>query len=251
MNKNVYRREDFIKILNISETELEGWEKIGCIRHLGKVDDEIPLYTDTNLEEARRIQELLKIGYDIESIQKIIRKVGLPKPDKNTKGDDKIIEYLTVGELASQTDLNPRTLKYWEERGIIQPDGRSTGGFRLYSKVYIYLCNLIKDLQNFGYSLEEIKEISDLFRDFISISQGTAQFSKQEAQKRLKMMQEKIASLNNRMINLKTGIQRWEDLLKKKKKEISQIIDKTTEQAKSKTQTQSKKDSTKNQKGKK
>jgi len=37
-------------------------------------------------------------------------------------------------------------------------------------------------------------------------------------------MQLKIESLNERMADLKKGIHRWEDLLKKKKKEISQLI---------------------------
>lgn len=234
MKETIYRKEDFIKLLDITEAELERWEKAGCIRHLGTVDNTIPLYTDTNLDEARRIQELIKIGYDIDSVQKIIRKIGLPKPTKKAKGEAKVIEFLTVGELASKAHLNSRTIKYWEERGIIQPDGRSTGGFRLYSKIYIYLCNLIKDLQNFGYSLEEIKDISDLFRDFIAMRQGTSYLSRGEIRSRLMTMQRKIESLTTRIDDLKSGIQRWDDLLKRKKKEIIQLLSKAENGGKTK-----------------
>ncbi len=242
MKHNIYSKEEFMKLLDISENELELWERLGCVRHLGKVDEHTPLYTEANLAEARRIQELQRIGYDLESIQKIIKKVGLPRTElTRQKGESKVIEFLTVGELAAKTGLNTRTLKYWEERGILQPDGRSSGGFRLYSKVYVYLCNLIKDLQNFGYTLEEIKETSDLFRDFIAISNNTATYSRAEAKKRLEMMQQRIASLNGRMNDLKDGITRWDDLLKKKKKEIAQLLARTADTTKAQQSSKTKK----------
>ena len=52
-------------------------------------------------------------------------------PDKIT--NKKNNSYLTVGNLADKIGVSPRTIKHWEDKGIIEPDMRSDGGFRLYS----------------------------------------------------------------------------------------------------------------------
>ena len=97
---------------------------------------------------------------------------------------------------------------------------RSEGGFRLYSNEYVYLCQLIQALQLFGYSLEEIKKISDYFRDFLSIQKNLKKYKKTEIDGKLESMLQEIKVLFEKMKLFKAGIQRWEDLLKKKRKEI-------------------------------
>ena len=114
--------------------------------------------------------------------EKIIKKVGLPAAagDTKKKPADKT-NYLTVGNLAEKLDVSPRTIKHWEEKGIIEADLRSQGGFRLYRDYYILLCNLIKDLQLFGYSLDEIKKVSDYFRTFIGIRDNPDELPPEES----------------------------------------------------------------------
>ena len=77
--------------------------------------------------------------------------------------------FLTVGNLAERSGVSPRTIKHWEDKGIIEPDMRTEGGFRLYSESYVFLCQLIRDLQLFGYTLEEIKAVSDDVRTLLAI----------------------------------------------------------------------------------
>ena len=79
---------------------------------------------------------------------------------------------------------------------------------------------MIRDLQLFGYSLEEIKEISDHFRDFLSIKGHLQTYPKEETGKKLDEMLEKIQAFFERMELYKGGLERWEELLKKKKREI-------------------------------
>ena len=56
-------------------------------------------------------------------------------------------QYITISSLAEQVGVSPRTIKHWEEKGIIESEMRSAGGFRLYSQIYVYMCKLVKDLQ--------------------------------------------------------------------------------------------------------
>ena len=42
--------------------------------------------------------------------------------------------FMQIGEIAEQTGLTQRTLRFYEERGLLQPATRLDGGFRLYTQ---------------------------------------------------------------------------------------------------------------------
>lgn len=231
MNKSIFTRDELVAKVNISAKTLREWEKLKLLKPAGFTEDKIPLYAEEVVEKIGPIQRLTELGYEPEEIQKIIKKVGLPKAvqkkDK-AKGAD---QYLTVGDLAERVGLSPRTIKHWEDKGIIEPDMRSEGGFRLYSNAYIYLCKLIKDLQIFGYTLEEVKDISDYFRDFLAIQDNLESYPQAEVSRKLDAMLSEIKVFLDKMDLLKEGIERWEDLLKKKRKEISNLRSKNQKRA--------------------
>ncbi len=65
-----------------------------------------------------------------------------------------------IGEVAQRTGLTQRTLRFYEERGLVTPADRMEGGFRLYSDADIGRVELIKQLQGLlGFTLAEIKEM--------------------------------------------------------------------------------------------
>ncbi len=65
-----------------------------------------------------------------------------------------------IGEVAQRTGLTQRTLRLYEERGLVTPADRTEGGFRLYSDADIDRVDLIKKLQGLlGFTLAEIKEM--------------------------------------------------------------------------------------------
>ena len=64
-----------------------------------------------------------------------------------------------VGEIAERLGVSPRTIKYYEELGLIQPETRSQGGFRLYGKEEVQQLERILRLKSIGYSLAAIREL--------------------------------------------------------------------------------------------
>ena len=64
-----------------------------------------------------------------------------------------------VGEVAERLGVSPRTIKYYEELGLIQPETRSQGGFRLYGKEEVQRLESILRLKSIGYSLAAIREL--------------------------------------------------------------------------------------------
>ena len=68
--------------------------------------------------------------------------------------------YFRIGELARQTGVNQRTLRFYEERGLLIPSSRFESGMRLYSSEDVERVHLIRLLQEtLGCSLAEIKEM--------------------------------------------------------------------------------------------
>ena len=65
-----------------------------------------------------------------------------------------------IGEVAQRTGLTQRTLRFYEEKGLLTPADRMEGGFRLYSDTDVGRVELIKKLQDLlGFTLAEIKEM--------------------------------------------------------------------------------------------
>ena len=68
--------------------------------------------------------------------------------------------HLQIGEVAERTGVTQRTLRFYEERGLLKPPSRLDGGFRLYSEDDVRRVEQIKRLQSLlGFTLAEIKEM--------------------------------------------------------------------------------------------
>ena len=222
MANSIFTKEEFMKAAEVSAAELREWEESRMLIPLGQSEGEGAYYGQKHLDRAVQLQKLKELGYAREEIQKIIRKVGLPSGGNSRPA--RTAELLTVGVLAEKIGTSPRTIKHWEEKGIIEPDMRSSGGFRLYSPVYVFFGELIRDLQLFGYSLEEIKTISDYFRDFIFVRDKIDAMDPDLSRSKLEGMKTEIGLLLEKMEQLKKGINRWEELVKKNRKEISSLL---------------------------
>ena len=69
---------------------------------------------------------------------------------------------LQIGEVAERTGVTQRTLRFYEEKGLLKPPSRMDGGFRLYSEEDVKRVQKIRRLQELlGTSLAEIKEMVD------------------------------------------------------------------------------------------
>ena len=69
---------------------------------------------------------------------------------------------LQIGEVAQRTGVTQRTLRFYEEKGLLRPPSRMDGGFRLYSEEDVKRVEHIRRLQDLlGISLADIKEMVD------------------------------------------------------------------------------------------
>jgi DNA-binding transcriptional MerR regulator len=65
-----------------------------------------------------------------------------------------------IGEVAERTGVTQRTLRFYEEKGLLPPPERMDGGFRLYSEADVERITAIRSMQSLlGLTLAEIKEM--------------------------------------------------------------------------------------------
>jgi DNA-binding transcriptional MerR regulator len=112
------------------------------------------------------------------------------KPGQGSS-DEKL---LTTGEMARLSNSTLRTVRFYEEEGILRPAKRTEGGHRLFRRTELDRLLFVSDLRTAGLSLDEIKEILEL--------KGSSASGKQAATNamriftaRIQELQEKVAVL--------------------------------------------------------
>ena len=76
-----------------------------------------------------------------------------------TKTSDAAVEW-RIGEVAKLTGVTTRTLRYWEEIGLLRPSKYRASGERLYSPTDVARVTRIRNLQELlGFSLAEVRTV--------------------------------------------------------------------------------------------
>ncbi len=64
-----------------------------------------------------------------------------------------------IGEVADAVGLSLRTIRYYDEAGLVPPSGRSAGGFRLYTVVDIERLRFVKNMKPLELTVEEMRDL--------------------------------------------------------------------------------------------
>lgn len=69
---------------------------------------------------------------------------------------------MQIGEVAERTGLSLRTIRHYEEVGLIVPSARSKGGFRLYTEADVGRLMVIRRMKPLDFSLEEMRDLLEI-----------------------------------------------------------------------------------------
>jgi Cu(I)-responsive transcriptional regulator len=97
---------------------------------------------------------------------------------------------MVVGEAAKATGLSVKTIRYYEETGLVIPD-RKENGYRDYSDKHIHILCFIQRARSLGFSVEDCQTLVSLYEDKSRKSADV----KILAQKQLEIITEKITEL--------------------------------------------------------
>ncbi|MFI6341233.1 MerR family transcriptional regulator [Streptomyces sp. NPDC050535] len=68
-------------------------------------------------------------------------------------------EHMQIGEVATRTELSLRTIRHYEDTGLVIPSARSQGGFRLYTEADVARLMVIRRMKPLGFTLDEMRAL--------------------------------------------------------------------------------------------
>src|SRR5437667_12329500 len=92
----------------------------------------------------------------------LVRKNMVSTDEQQRLVSDDEQTYYTIEQVATRTGLTKRTLRYYEEVGLLPPTGRTEGNYRRYSESDVQRLGRIKELRDLlGFSLSDIRKLLD------------------------------------------------------------------------------------------
>ncbi|HKW77986.1 MAG TPA: MerR family transcriptional regulator [Candidatus Limnocylindria bacterium] len=101
-----------------------------------------------------------------------------------------------IGDLASRVGLTERTIRYYEELGLLESVKRLDGGVRVYTDDDVRRLRYIKKLKTLGLSLQEMLELETLYRRHRS--------NKNVLPRLMELLDAHLSTLNSRVDELRT-----------------------------------------------
>ncbi len=120
--------------------------------------------------------------------------------DQTVAADERTAESFTISELAAEFGLTPRTIRFYEDEGLVSP-GRS-GMNRVYSRRDRARLELICRGKRLGFSLAEVKEFLDLYnRDQRQIEQ--MKYAASLARQRIESLERQLEDVKQTLTDLR------------------------------------------------
>ncbi len=106
---------------------------------------------------------------------------------------------MTRGTLSKLSGVSSRTIRFYEEKGFIPLHAKRDNGYRDYDSTAVEQLKYIKNAQRLGFSLKEIKELSEM-----KIAPGSScETVHKKAMQKIRDIEQRIAELNRIMNALK------------------------------------------------
>lgn len=131
-----------------------------------------------------------------------------PEPSVEALGD----RLLRIQEASEEVGLTPRSIRYYEERGLLEPAARSEGAYRLYDADDIERLRFIKGLRDdAGFSLNDIGQ---LLEDETARARIGARFREtSDAAERRALLVDGISRIDRQVEILRSKIARLQEMI--------------------------------------
>jgi len=115
--------------------------------------------------------------------------------------------HMQIGEVAVRTELSLRTIRHYEEAGLITPSARSQGGFRLYAEKDVNRFMVIRRMKPLGFTLNEMRELLEV-TDRLDADPPVEPAERAKLLQRLRNFEDIV---QQRIVDLRTQLQRAEE----------------------------------------
>ena len=111
-----------------------------------------------------------------------------------------------IGQVARDTGLSIDAIRFYEKEGLLRSSARTEGGFRLFANREVAALKFIRNAQELGFSLQQIRELLLLQEESLGACQHVRDLLKQKIQS----VQSKIEELRRLEKSLKRAVRQCE-----------------------------------------
>ena len=72
---------------------------------------------------------------------------------------------MNIGKAAKLSDMSAKTIRYYEDIGLVLPVGRNDAGYRDYSAREVHMLQFLNRARSLGFSVKDCRELLSLYND--------------------------------------------------------------------------------------
>ncbi len=108
---------------------------------------------------------------------------------------------MKTGELAERAGVNIQTVRFYERERLLRVPPRTASGYRSYSEQDVRHIQFIRECQELGFTLQDIKQLLELHGFFCSAPDPAKQDSR-KGERMMKIVQERLTSIDKKIETL-------------------------------------------------
>jgi DNA-binding transcriptional MerR regulator len=109
---------------------------------------------------------------------------------------------MRIGELSAKAGVNVQTIRFYEREKLLRKPVRTASGYRTFEEADLERVRFIKDSQQLGFSLKEIKELLEIHESAKTFA-GSTQTKPKEWEKAFRIAKERLELINQKIEFLK------------------------------------------------
>ena len=120
-----------------------------------------------------------------------------------------------IGEVASRIGLSQRTIRHYDDLGIVKPSARTAGGFRLYTQTDLDRFQLIKPFKPLGIGLDEARVVTGALAvlDDVASAPTAVELARAELRRVLALVATRQAELEEAFAASRATVERLQQAL--------------------------------------
>jgi DNA-binding transcriptional MerR regulator len=109
---------------------------------------------------------------------------------------------MRIGELSAKAGVNVQTIRFYERENLLRKPVRTPSGYRIFAGADLTRVKFIKQAQQLGFTLKEVKELMEIHESAKSFTDN-GRFRSKEWEKAFKIARERLNLINQKIQFLK------------------------------------------------
>ncbi|MEU7317212.1 MerR family transcriptional regulator [Streptomyces sp. NPDC007083] len=135
---------------------------------------------------------------------------------------------MQIGEVSERTGLSLRTIRHYEDVGVVAPSERSIGGFRLYTEAEVRRLELVRRMRPLGFCLEDVRALLDVLEQLPDTGEPLPENDEQAYEELVAKLRKFWVEADARCEDLRRELAAAEDFARSLHGQLAQLMEAAT-----------------------